>query len=153
MAQPKFMPKPGQVDYTNIRYCPVVNCVVSYGDEILLQRRGKDMRLYPGCWSGVSGFLDSNEDIEEKIYEELSEEFGISKRHVDNVRIGRVIVQEAPEYGKTWIVFPARATLTKKIKPEKNWEVADTRWLKPNNASKLNLLPGFEVVLKVFFSI
>lgn len=151
MTQPKFIPKPGQVDYTDIRYCPVVNCIVRYGNEILLQQRSPDMRLYPGYWSGVSGFLDTNEDIQEKIHEELSEEFGIKPKQVAEVKIGSVIVQEAPEYGKTWIVFPALTTLTEKVTPKKNWEVAKTQWLLPRSASELDLLPGFKTVLATFF--
>lgn len=28
--EPKFKPKPGQVDYTNTKRAPVINCVVKY---------------------------------------------------------------------------------------------------------------------------
>ena len=153
MKEPAFVPKPGQVDYTKIRYCPVVNCVVRHGDEVLLQRRSPGMRLYPGCWSGVSGFLDTSDDIQVKIYEELEEEYKLDADDVANIRIGRVIVQEAPDYGKTWIVFPAEVILKKKVEPQLNWEVAEARWLKPSDARQLDLLPGFEAVLAAFFDI
>jgi ADP-ribose pyrophosphatase YjhB (NUDIX family) len=113
MAEPEFVPKPGQVDYTNIRYCPVINCIVRC-DEILLQQRDPSLRLYPGRWSGVSGFLDTNDAIEEKVYEELSEEVGISRKQVKNIKVGQVFVQEAPDYGKTWIVFPILVTVANK---------------------------------------
>lgn len=36
MQEPKFVPKPGQTDYSNIRYAPVINCVLKHGDMILL---------------------------------------------------------------------------------------------------------------------
>lgn len=151
MNEPKFIPKPGQVDYTDIRYCPVINCVIRYGDEILLEKRSESMRLYPGYWSGVSGFLDDNGPIEEKAHEELREEFGITRNQVASIERGQVLVQEAPDYGKTWIVFPLRVTLTEKITPKTNWEVAATKWLSPAAAQSLSLLPGFEQVLATFY--
>lgn len=153
MSEPRFIPKDGQVDYTNIRYCPVINCVVRCGEEILLQQRSPEMRLYPNYWSGVSGFLDTNEDIQEKIHEELIEELGIQKDQVISIEVGQVVIQEAPKYGKTWIVFPVLVSIAEKVKTTENWEVAKTRWLSPKSAKKLNLLPGFEAVLKTFFDI
>ena len=79
MAQPKFIPAKGQVDYTNIRYCPVTNCVVKHKDKILLVKRSNDLNLYPGFWNGISGFLDDNKIVEDKVKEELFEELNISK--------------------------------------------------------------------------
>ena len=48
MAQPKFIPRPGQVDYTNIRYAPVVNTIVVHSGKVLLVQRSSEMRLYLG---------------------------------------------------------------------------------------------------------
>ncbi len=149
--EPKFVPKPGQVDYTNIRYCPVVNCVVRFGDEILLQQRAQHLRLYPGFWSGISGFLDTNDSIEAKVYEELAEEAGINKQSVKQIKVGQVLVQEAPGYGKTWIVFPVLVTLKSKLEPKLNWEAAGMQWVPIKAAEQRELLPGFEAVLATFF--
>jgi NADH pyrophosphatase NudC (nudix superfamily) len=71
MAEPKFIPKPGQIDYTNIRYAPTINCIVKYQDEFLLLQRSSDLHFYPGYWNGLSGFLDDHKDIEYKVKEEL----------------------------------------------------------------------------------
>ena len=60
MTQQPFIPRPGQVDFTNIRWCPVINCAVQYKNKILLVKRSKEMRLYPECWNGISGFLDDD---------------------------------------------------------------------------------------------
>jgi len=54
--KPEFKPKPGQIDYTNIRVAPVINCVVQYQDKILIVRRNLKMKFYPGYWNGISGF-------------------------------------------------------------------------------------------------
>ena len=73
----KFTPKPGQVDYTNIRRAPVINCVLRYGDKILLVKRSAELRLYPNYWNGISGFLDDDRSVLEKVKDEIREETGI----------------------------------------------------------------------------
>ena len=150
MAEPNFTPKPGQVDYSDIRYSPVVNCVVRLGDYVLLQQRSPEMRLYPSYWNGISGFLDTNGSVEEKALEELSEEAGITKHQVQSLVRGQVLIQEAPEYHKTWIVFPVLATLKSKIKPQLNWEATSLEWVKKDQLAAYNLLPGFAEVLQTF---
>lgn len=146
MAEPKFVPKEGQVDYTNIRYAPVINCVVKYQQKILLVQRSKDMRLYPGYWNGVSGFLDTDESVEEKAHEELEEELGIAAKDIVSINRGKVIVQEGEEYNKTWIIFPVLVEV-KTTKITLDWEASDHKWLMPEEAKQLNLMPGFDEVL------
>lgn len=46
--KPIFRPKPGQVDYTHVRWAPVINCVLKHGDKILVVRRSADLKFYPG---------------------------------------------------------------------------------------------------------
>lgn len=75
----KFEPNKGQVDYTNIRYTPVINCVVRHNNMILIVQRNQKMRLYPNFWNGISGFLDDRRSIEEKVKDELREELGSPK--------------------------------------------------------------------------
>lgn len=150
MAEPKFVPKPGQIDYTKIRYAPVINTVVTHGGKILLVRRSPDMRLYPNYWSGVSGFLDDASGIEDKVYEELHEELGLGKNDVGELTIARPLRQEAPEYNKTWFVVPVLAVVTMD-KVKLDWEAAEAKWFDPNEAKSLKLLPGFAEVLAQFF--
>jgi ADP-ribose pyrophosphatase YjhB (NUDIX family) len=150
MAQKKFKPKPGQVDYTNIRFCPVINCIVQYKDKVLLVHRSEDLDLYPNCWNGVSGFLDDDKSIHEKVLEELSEELGMDAENIKQITTGDVLVQENEEYTKTWIVFPVLVQVnTDHI--ETDWEAKDAKWVKPSEAKDFKLLPGFDEVLARFF--
>lgn len=147
MTQPKFVPKPGQVDYTHIRWAPVVNCVVTYKGKILVLQRSSDLRLYPGYWNGVSGFLDDQKSLLNKVKEELREELGIPASKIASVRLGEVFDQEAPKYKKTWIVHPVLVeVLTDKVVLD--WEARIYRWVTRTEARKLNLLPGFDLVLQ-----
>jgi hypothetical protein len=54
-AEPMFVPRPGQVDYTHVRYAPVLNAVVVYRGRVLLLQRSSGMRSYPNHWCGISG--------------------------------------------------------------------------------------------------
>jgi ADP-ribose pyrophosphatase YjhB (NUDIX family) len=148
MKEKKFTPRPGQVDFTNIRYAPVINCVLKYNDKILLVQRNKNMRLYPGYWNGISGFLDDHKSIEQKVYEELREEVGLTKKQVISIQMGTILEQEAPKYKKTWIVHPILVKVnTDKIRLD--WEAQNHTWITLKEAQKLNLMPGFDETLKV----
>lgn len=143
----KFKPKPGQVDFTNVRWAPVINCVLKYRGKILIVRRNRRMNLYPGYWNGISGFLDDKKSIKEKVEGELREELSIHKKNIISIKLGKIFDQEAPKYKKTWIVHPVLVKInTDKIKLD--WEAEDYKWVSPGDAKKFKLLPGFDLVIK-----
>lgn len=145
--QPPFKPKPGQVDYTKARWAPVVNCVLKYQKKILVVQRSKQLNFYPGYWNGVSGFLDDQRSLREKIADELKEELGIPKTKIKQIRLGEIFDQEEPKYKKTWIVHPVLVEV-KTDKVTLDWEAKNYQWLIPSEVKKLKLLPGFDEVLK-----
>jgi NADH pyrophosphatase NudC (nudix superfamily) len=152
MSEPKFTPKPGQVNYSNIRYAPVVNTVVKSGGKVLLVQRSSGMRLYPNYWNGISGFLDDARSIEEKVAEELHEELGIEKDMIVSLTRGQPLLQEAPENNKTWLVIPVLAKVTAK-EFKLNWEAQAGQWFTPGEIKNLNLLPGFIDVINQFIKV
>lgn len=145
MAEPEFIPRRGQVDYTAIRYAPVV----THGGKFLLVQRSPDMRLYPGYWNGVSGFLDDNRSIEEKVHEELREELGIAAAAIESLERGTALVQEAPEYNKTWLVVPVLARVATEAF-RLDWEAQRAEWYAPDDIAALELMPGFSEVIAQF---
>jgi len=147
----KFKAQPGQIDFTNARWAPVINCVLKYKDKILVVERNKDRRFYPNCWNGVSGFLDDNKNLKENVFKELKEETGLSKKNIISVHFGTIFDQEAPKYKKTWIVHPVLVEVNiDKIKL--NYEAQNYKWIKIGEEKKLKLLPGFNLVLKNLLS-
>jgi len=146
MRKRAFKPKPGQMDYTHARWAPVVNCVVRYNDKLLLVRRSKEMNFYPGYWNGISGFLDDHRSLEQKVRDELREELGIAKNKIKSIKLGEIFHQNEPKYKKTWIVHPVLVEVTTN-KVRLDWEAQDYRWVAPQEAKKLKLLPGFDTVL------
>lgn len=148
--EPKFKPHAGQVDYTHIRYAPVINCVLHFADKILIVQRSEELRLYPGFWNGISGFLDDNRNIEEKARDELREELGIGENQIVSITRGPVFDQEAPEYHKTWIVHTVLVEVrTDQVKLD--WEAQNYKWVSVAEAKNFKLLPGFDRVLEVLF--
>jgi isopentenyldiphosphate isomerase len=150
MKKSKFRPKPGQIDYTNARWAPVINCVLKYKDKLLLVQRNKELNFYSGYWNGISGFLDDKRSLREKVRAELKEELGIRAKDIKNIQLGEIFHQEALRYKKTWIIHPVLVEVaTDKILL--NWEAINYKWINFKEIKKFKLLPGFDMVLKSLF--
>jgi len=142
-----FVAKEGQTDYTHIRWAPVFNSVVYHKDKILLIQRNKKMKLYPGYWSSVSGFLDDDKSLEEKVEEELEEELSIASGDVESLQLCDIFDREDDSYKKTWIVHAVKVVLsTDEITLD--WEGEQYQWIDPTDAQKFELLPGYKKVLE-----
>lgn len=146
-----FKPRPGQVGFTYAKSAPVINCIVQYGDKILLVRRSDKVNFYPGLWNGISGFLDEpNKTVADKVHEELREELGIFDHDILSVEEGDVIEREDPKYGKTWIISPILVKVGTNV-VRLDWEAEKYAWIDLSELQNYALLPGFEDVVKTFF--
>lgn len=151
MQEPEFIPKPGQIDFTNVRRAPVINCVVRYNGKILIVQRSAGMKFYPSFWNGISGFLDDERSVEQKAKDEIREELGIAEKDIITIHEGKVFEQEESSYDKTWLVHPVLVDVdTDNITLD--WEAEKYKWIEVVEAKKYNLLPGFDKVLEVLFS-
>ena len=147
VKQKKWKPKPGQMDFSKARWAPVINCVLSFKKKFLVVERNHDLNFYPGYWNGISGFLDDQKGLREKVEEELREELGIPADQIKKIKLGEIFDQDEEKYKKTWIVHPVLVEVkTDKIKLD--WEARNYKWLTLKEIKKLNLLPGFDEVLK-----
>ena len=147
MENPKFKAEPGQIDYTSARWAPVINCVLKFQDKILVVQRNKDLNFYPAYWNGISGFLDDDRNIEEKVKDEIKEELGINENNIISIRLGDIFDQEEPKYKKTWIVHPVLVEVNRD-KITLDWEAQNYQWIDLEKAKNLKLLPGFNKVLQ-----
>jgi 8-oxo-dGTP pyrophosphatase MutT (NUDIX family) len=144
--EPVFVPRPGQVDYTHIRYAPVLNAVVVCRGKVLLLQRSSGMRSYPNHWCGVSGYLDDDRPVEDKARQEMLEEVGITTDEILSMQRGTVLLQEAPEYRKSWLVVPVLVRVRNR-RYRLDWESRAAGWFSMDEATNLPLLPGFDAVL------
>jgi 8-oxo-dGTP pyrophosphatase MutT (NUDIX family) len=145
-AEPLFEATPGQVDYTNVRYAPVLNVMVVCASKVLLVQRSSGMRSHPNLWSGVSGYLDDDRSVEDKARQEMQEEVGISGDRILTMERGTVLLQEAPQCGKSWLVVPVLVRV-KGWEYRLDWESQAAGWFSLSEAMQLDLLPGFDAVL------
>ena len=144
---PKFKPQKGQTDYTNIHWAPVINCVLVHNDKILILQRSSELNFYPNYWNGVSGFLDDNKSLKDKVKTEINEELGIKSDDIISIKLAKIFHQKAPQYNKTWIVHPVLVFVkTNKIKLD--WEARNYKWININDINDFKLLPGFDEVIK-----
>ncbi len=144
---PNFRAKPGQIDYSNARWAPVINSLVKYKDKILLVKRSKNLRFFPGYWNGISGFLDDRKNLNEKIKTEIEEEIGVKEDGIKAIKIGQIFTLDQPKYKKVFIVFPVLVEIkTSKIKL--NYEASQYKWVSANDLKKYKLVPGFNEVVK-----
>ena len=110
-------------------------------------QRSEELNFYPGYWNGISGFLDDQRSLAEKVTDEIREELGIPKSKIKQIRLGEIFDQEEPKYKKTWIVHPVLVEVkTDKVKID--WEAKNYKWVTFQEAKRLKLLPGFGEVLK-----
>jgi len=145
-AEPMFIPRPGQVDYTHIRYAPVLNAVVVYLGKALLPQRSNDMRSYPNHWCGISGYLDDHRSVEDRARQEMSEEVGITTDRILSMQRGTVLLQEAPDHDKSWLVVPVLVRVRDR-RYRLDWESQAAGWFTMTEAMGLPLLPGFDAVI------
>lgn len=146
----EFKPKPGQIDFTHAKEAPVINCLVKYGDRILIVKRNPKMHFSPALWNGISGFLDDEKSVEEKVAEELREELGLGEEAIISIKIGKILRQHDPKYDKTWIVH----TVLVEVNTDKitlDWEAEKYEWILPTEISKYETVLGFDQVIKSFF--
>jgi len=147
---PKFVPRPGQVDFAHIRWAPVINCVLQYKNKFLIVQRSAKMNIYPNFWNGIAGYLDDHKSLEEKVYEEMREEVGLRPKDIVSLRRGPVFDYEAPQYNKTWVIHPVLVKIkTDKVKTD--WEAQNYRWVKLNEIKKFKIIPSFGLVVKSLF--
>src|SRR3989338_8118254 len=135
-----FKPKPGQIDYTHARWAPVINCVVELDGKFLIVKRNSSMRLYPGYWNGIAGFLDDTKSLGKKVKEELLEEAGIKARDILSIRLGEIFDLNDPKYRKTWVVHPVLVKVKNK-RITLDWEAEDYRWISPREIKRFNTTP------------
>ncbi len=150
MDEPIFTPKTGQLDYTNIRRVPVINCVVKHEGRILLVKRSAMMESYPSYWNGVSGFLNDGGSVLQKARMELLNELGVTENKIVQMTEGEVFENKDEDSDRVWIVHPVLVEITAD-EITLDWKAQEYQWVTIDQARTHRLLPGFGKVLDVFF--
>ncbi len=138
----------GRIDYTDSDTAPVVTVFVTFKGKVLLLKRSNDVLTYKGKWNTVAGYLDDLKPLQEKIFEELSEELGITTTDIKTIHVGKPYTFTDSSTKKRWIVHPANVELTKKITIKLDWEHIEYRWIDPIDIDQYDTVPNALVSLK-----
>ena len=130
----------------------MINAVVQRKDgKILVVKRSPKLRLYPGQWNGIGGFLDDHKSVEQKVKEELREELGIAASAIRSFRHGAIFDADDTRYRKTFVVHPVLVELRRPISVRLDWEASAYRWVAVDEVRTLDLVPSFPQVLDRLF--
>ncbi len=125
----------------------VVTAFIEKQGQVLLLRRSNKVGTYHGKWSGVSGYLDC-EDALEQTYIEISEETAIKKENLTLESIGKTIEIRDDQLNRVWIVHPFKFSLNTNIEIKIDWENTEFNWFDPAEIPSLDTVPGLSDAYK-----
>lgn len=131
-------PPPEPVDRTE-----VVTVFLQKRDTILLARRSDEVRTYPGRWAGISGYLESDDPLQQALIE-IREETGLDPGGVELKKRGEPLEVDDPEQGLHWRVHPFRFRIDAGATVETDWEHETHRWVRPERIKQLPTVPDLE---------
>jgi diadenosine tetraphosphate (Ap4A) HIT family hydrolase len=118
----------------------VVTCFLEHGGAICLLKRSEFVGSGRGKWHAVSGYLPEGKDPLGHAYDELAEETGLTRGHLQLRRAVGPLLFPDRAGGRPWEVYPylfstATAALTL------NWEHVAYVWVRPEGLADYDCLP------------
>ena len=72
--------------------------------KILMFKRSKSAKLFPGFWTVPGGRIDSNEDAVSSAAREIEEETGV-RISLDDIKLKAVTMNHHVDRGEVWVSF------------------------------------------------
>lgn len=133
------MPKGEQS--TSDRFLDVVTVFLTHSDKVLVLKRSSKVGTYRGHWAGVSGYLES-EDPLQQAYTEIAEEVGLSKQDVTLLKAGKPLEIVDNAQDRAWRVHPFLFSVHEPDKIRLDWENIAMRWILPAEIAGLQTVPA-----------
>lgn len=130
----------------------VVSCYIECNGKILLLLR-HDSKTEGNKWGAPAGKIDGNESEQQAILREVKEETGLDIGPTQLDYLTKVYVRY-PEYDFVYHMFRTRIPMEKepRISLHAN-EHKDYRWVEPKDALCLDLVPGLDACIKMFYPV
>ena len=128
----------------------IVSCFCENNGKILLLHR-QDGTPQANTWGVPAGKVKDNEDIKQAMIREILEETGISFSSDMLTYFSKVFVRYS-DYDFVYHIFSVN-TVGKKIVKINPKEHKGFRWVTPENALNLPLVPDLDDCIKLFFEI
>ncbi len=129
------------------KFQDVVTVFLTHHSKVLVLKRSSRVSTYKGHWAGVSGYLES-EDPLNQAYTEMAEEVGLSRKEVTLMRVGKPleIVDESRDHA--WRVHPFLFAVHDPEKIRLDWENMEFRWIHPEELAGLRTVPALKETLE-----
>jgi len=125
----------------------VITVFLSHGGKILVVKRSAKVGTYQRRWSGVSGYLERTDPLDQA-YTEIAEEVGLGGDQVTLVRRGAPLEVVDHVQGRVWRVHPFLFAVRDPEQLRLDWENTEMRWINPSEVSRLHTVPGLAEVLE-----
>jgi 8-oxo-dGTP diphosphatase len=125
----------------------VITVFLSHAGKILVLKRSTKVGTYQGHWSGVSGYLERTDPLDQA-YIEISEEVGLGRDQVTLVRRGTPLEVVDHVQGRAWRVYPFLFAVREPERIRLDWENTEMRWINPSEVSRFQTVPGLAEVLQ-----
>jgi ribose 1,5-bisphosphate isomerase len=126
-----------------IEETPVITAFLERDDgRVLLVRRSARARTYPGAWSGISGYLELDDPLEQA-YVEIAEETGIGREDLELRGVAPPRPVTGPE-GARWLVHPILFGCRRPEAVRLNEENDAAEWIEPRTLRQLETVPALE---------
>ena len=123
----------------------VVTNILRYHGKILLLQRSSEVGTYKGKWAGCSGYVEGDEDPDERAIIEIEEETKLSRNQVSLIKKGETVKVVNEEKGITFIIHPYLFEIaTDQIQID--WEHSNYKWVAPEEIKNFETVPKFEEV-------
>ena len=123
-----------------MNYKHVVTSFLMAEQRILLLHRSDKVGTHRGKWSGVSGYLEGDEQPLMRALTEIREETGLSAEQVSLVRMGEALRAFDESTGTVWIIHPFLLE-TKSNAIRLDWENTEYAWVAPSNLTSYDMVP------------
>ncbi len=124
----------------------VVTSFLRHGGKIMLVRRSERVRTFRGRWGGISGYLES-EDPLEQAKQEIREETGLHDDQCHLVCGAPRLEVPDPETQIRWLVHPFLFDVEKIGAIRLDWESTELRWVAPGDLHGLPTVPALAEAL------
>lgn len=134
-----------KVDDESLEEKHVVTCFLEHDNKILILRRSNKVGTYRRSWAGVSGYIETSDT--DQAYTEISQETQLFKNDVKLIKKGKPVEVIDRNLNRKWIVHPFLFHVRAPDKIKIDWEHTEARWVKPNELSKYETVPGLAEAL------
>ena len=130
----------------------VVTCFLESLGQILILRRSEKVGTYQGKWAGVSGYIESDPNVQALI--EIDEETGLySRKDFAFLARGEPLTVEDEEMGVRWVVHPYLFHVDDRTMIQIDWEHKEAKWIDPQDIDDYQTVPMLKETLAQVYKI